>query len=83
MELHSTIYDSHETAIKALFLHDVSMAESVRNLQNKIDEIKEKLNQELKKEENAEYFLSAISHLTRIYENSIDIADLVIPRLSA
>jgi len=83
MELHSTIYDSHETAIKALFLHDVPLAESVRSLQKKISELKEKLHQELKGDENAEYFLSAISHLTRIYENSIDIADLVIPRLSA
>ncbi|RLI21697.1 hypothetical protein DRO54_02975 [Candidatus Bathyarchaeota archaeon] len=83
MALHSAIYDSHETAMKALFLHDVSLAESVRSLQNKINELKEKIQQELKHEENAEYFLSAISHLTRIYENSIDIADLVIPRLSA
>lgn len=83
MELHSVIYDSHETAIKALFLHDESMAESVRNLQSKINEIKEKISQELRTEENADYFQSAISHLTRIYENSVDISDLVIPRLSA
>ena len=83
MELHSIVYSSHETAVKALFLHDVSLAESVRDLQNKINELKEKLQQELKQEKNAEYFLSAVSYLTRIYENSIDIADLVIPRLSA
>ncbi|MCD6242409.1 phosphate uptake regulator PhoU [Candidatus Bathyarchaeota archaeon] len=83
MQLHSAVYDSHETAVKALFLHDVSLAESVRNMQSKIKDLREKIQRKIRQEKIAQYLFSAISHLTRIYENSVDIADLVIPRLSA
>ena len=83
MRLHSIVYDSHETAIKSLSLHDISLAESVRNMKGKIEDLRRKLQQKLTKDKIARYLFSTISHLTRIYENSVDIADLVIPRLSA
>ena len=82
-DLHVTVYEAHETAMKALSTHNISLAESVRELQPKITDINEKIEKIVTEKENSQYALAVVSHVNRIYEHSIDIADLVIPRLSA
>jgi len=85
LELHTEVYKAHETALNALFSHNISMAETVRGLREKILSITRKLDKALSDQpkELASHVSDAASLMNRIYEHSVDISDLVIPRLSS
>jgi len=83
LQLHKISYESHETAIRAVFYHDVSIAESVRGKREMVDSVFHEI-------ETAILTLPAVlrrpllfiaSTMCRIYDNSLDIADLVMPKL--
>lgn len=83
--LHAKVYEAHETALKALFSHNISTAEAVRGMQGEITDLTRELDRALsdKPQHVASHVSTSASLMNRIYEHSVDIADLVIPRLSA
>jgi phosphate uptake regulator len=83
LKLHTIAYESHENAINAVFSRDVSTAESVRAKADKVAAMFHDV-EAMCLDQSAEFgphLLAVASLLTRIYENSLDIADLVMPKL--
>lgn len=82
MGLHTACFEAHEKALKAFFAGDTGLAESVREMQEKI----EKLFANIEEVAKAQSFdvvpnvLEASSSLKQIYEHSVDIADLAMPK---
>jgi len=83
LKLHKVGFDAHENALKALFTRDIALAESVRNEQKNVS----RLYGEVESVVQAEYgdiapqVLAAASSIRRIYEHSLDIADLAMPKM--
>jgi len=85
LRLHTEVYKAHETAVKALFSHDISLAEAVRGMREEILSLTRELDKTLggQPQEVISHVSTGASLMSRIYEHSVDIADLVIPRLSS
>jgi phosphate uptake regulator len=83
LQLHKVAYASHETAISAVFYHDVSVAESVRSEREKVESIFHEIETVIPDlpAEVGRNLLAVASSIHRIYDNSLDIADLVMPKL--
>ncbi len=83
LNLHKVVYDSHECALRAMFSRDVSLAESVGGNKEEIvgSLHKIKLSAQAQPIEVAPRILAAVSSIERIYDHSVDVADLVMPRL--
>jgi phosphate uptake regulator len=83
LQLHKIAYDSHENAISAVFSRDVSVAESVRSEKGKVDSLFNELETAVLglPAEMGRHLLAVASSIRRIYDNSLDIADLVMPKL--
>jgi len=83
LKLHTMAYESHENAINAVFSRDISTAESVRAQAEKVSAMFHEV-ETMCLDQPAEFgahILSVASLITRIYDNSLDIADLVMPKL--
>jgi phosphate uptake regulator len=82
LQLHKVAYESHENAINAVFSHDVSVAESVRSEREKVTTLFNEIETAVRdlSVEVGRHLLSVASSINRIYDNSLDIADLVMPR---
>lgn len=82
VELHSVCFEAHENAVKSFMAGDVPLAVTVGDMRGKV----EKVFDALEKSTNAQnpqlipHFLAAASAIKQIYEHSVDIADLVMPR---
>jgi len=84
LKLHNAVLNAHENALNALFNHDITLAESIRNKRTDIKALIHDIEILAKNEENVNTLgsiVSAANTLGRIYELSIDTADLVMPRL--
>jgi len=83
LKFHTIAYESHENAINAVFSRDVSMAESVRAEGEKVTEMFHNIETDVRDQlaEVAPHILAVASSINRIYDNSLDIADLVMPKL--
>jgi phosphate uptake regulator len=83
LQLHKVAYESHEAAIKAVFSHAVSVAESVRSEKEKIKALFQEVETAIRDlpAEMGRHLLAVASSISRIYDNSLDIADLVMPKL--
>jgi phosphate uptake regulator len=81
LNLHKIAYESHENAMKALFSRDISLAESIRTKREIIASVFHEIETIVHAEpiEFAPYILAA-SSVCRIYDYSLDIADLGMPR---
>jgi phosphate uptake regulator len=82
MRLHRLAFESNENALKSLFSRDIVLAESVRserknalNLYAEVESCVQRYNTDV-----APQVLAAASSLSRIYDHSLDIADLVMPK---
>ena len=80
--LHKIAYESHENAISAVFYHDVDVAESVRSKRENVEHIFHDIETCILDlpVEVGRHLLSVASSIQRIYDNSLDIADLVMPK---
>ncbi len=82
LDIHRIAHESHENAMRALFNHDISLAESIKKkesiLANNLHEIETLVR--IEKSEFASNILAASSSIERIYKHGIDIADLGMPR---
>jgi phosphate uptake regulator len=83
-DLHKFAYDSHESALNALFSRDVSLAASVRAKQGTVAKVVLELEKTARTQplEVVPHILDIASSMNRIYDHSIDIADLVMPKLA-
>ena len=82
LQLHKVVYESHENAMTAVFYHDVSVAESVRAEGKKVDAIFHELETSVLDvpTDVGSNLLAVASCIRQIYDNSLDIADLVMPK---
>ena len=84
LRFHTKVYESHEIALNSLFSRDVSTAESVRAKQEVVSKVFLEV-QEAARNQPVEIVaptLDTASSLNRIYDYSVDIADLVMPKLT-
>ncbi len=84
LQLHKIAYESHENAINAVFSHDVSVAESVRSERENVTALFHEIESAIRDlpAEMGRHLLAVASSISRIYDNSLDIADLVMPKIS-
>jgi phosphate uptake regulator len=78
--LQAVCYDAHDQAMKAFISKDIASAENVRNMNEKTETIFTNI-EKVAKEQPVEVMpqiLATASFMRRIYENSVDLADLVI-----
>jgi len=83
LKFHTVVYESHENAINAVFSRDVSMAESVRAEMENVATMFREIETVVRDQpaEISPHILAVASSISRIYDNSLDIADLVMPKL--
>ena len=83
LKFHTIAYESHENAINAVFSRDVFMAESVKAEGEKVAAMFHNIETDVRDQpaEVAPHILAVASSINRIYDNSLDIADLVMPKL--
>jgi len=84
LKVHRIAFDAHEDALKAVFSRDVAVAEAVRSERQALAEGCNQIEAFLRSRvfEPAPHVLAAASSMRRIYDYSVDIADLVMPKLS-
>jgi phosphate uptake regulator len=82
LQLHKIAYESHENATSAVFSHDVSLAESVRSEREQVKALVREIETGISDlpVEVGRHLLDVASSISRIYNNSLDIADLVMPK---
>jgi phosphate uptake regulator len=78
--LQAVCYEAHEQALKAFVNKDIPLAESVRNMHEKIEKIFADVEKIAKDQalEAMPQILAASSLLRQVYEHSVDLADLVV-----
>ncbi len=78
--LQAICYDAHEQAINSFISKDITSAENVRNMTDRIENLFMNIEKVAKDQpiELMAQILSASSFLRRIYEYSVDLADLVV-----
>jgi len=84
LRLHMVAFEANESAFRALFTRDIALAEVVRNRRQMVIDLYAEVESTLRKEhvEIAPHILAAASAISRIYDHSKDIADLIMPRIS-
>lgn len=83
-KLHTAVLTEHDNALNALSNHDIALAESIRNKRIEVKAMIHEVETLAKSERDVNTLggiVSAADTLGRIYELSIDIADLVMPRM--
>jgi phosphate uptake regulator len=82
LKSHKLAFEAHETALTALFTRDVALAESVRAMRENVSAVfhEAELVASAQPIDVAPHCLAVASLIGRIYESSVDIADLVMPR---
>lgn len=82
LRFHGLVYEAHENALRAVFSRNVSVAESVRaereNVLSVFGEVEAAMGG--LSVDVATHVLAVASLMSRIYDNSVDIADLVMPK---
>jgi phosphate uptake regulator len=83
-QVHRIAFDAHENALKAVFSRSVATAEAVREKRQALAEGCDQVEALLRSKpfEQAPHVLAAASSMNRIFDYSVDIADLVMPKLS-
>ncbi len=82
VDFHLVCFEAHENALKAFLAGDTGLAENVRLIREKVE--KTSLNiEKIAKMQSLDalpHILAVTSILRQIYEHSVDIADLVMPK---
>lgn len=82
LKFHKLAFEAHENALTALFARDVALAESVRTMRENVSTVFHEAESVASAHsvDVAPHCLAVASLISRIYESSVDIADLVMPR---
>lgn len=83
LRFHTIVYKAHEDAITAMFTRDICLAESVKSRHEDVAKMFYEAEAAASTEsiEVAPHVLAALASMNRIYDESVDISDLVVPRL--
>jgi len=83
LKLHKVSFDAHENALRALFTRDIALAESVRNEHKNVSSLYGEIESVVQAQyvDMAPQILAAASSISRIFDHSLDIADLVMPKM--
>ncbi|MFP3985139.1 MAG: PhoU domain-containing protein [Candidatus Bathyarchaeia archaeon] len=81
-KFHSMVFEAQEKAVKAFLGHDVVSAEEVRDERKKMENMLHEIESAAKEQstEIVPLILAATSSIYRIFDHSVDIADLVMPK---
>jgi len=82
VNFHSVCFEAHENAVKAFLTGDIGLAEDVRNMRGKVEKIFADI-EKIARAQSLEVMpqiLAFASTLRQIYEHSVDISDLVMPK---
>lgn len=82
MEFHTVCFKAHEEAINAFFSGDIASAENVRDMREKIEKAFSNIEKIARSQtlDIVPQILAIASFLRQVYEHSVDIADLVMPK---
>jgi phosphate uptake regulator len=82
VDFHASCFEAHENALKAFLTGDIDLAENVRAMREKVEKISSTIEKVAKAQplEVMPHVLAVASLLRQIYEHSVDIADLVMPK---
>ncbi|MDW8039975.1 MAG: PhoU domain-containing protein [Nitrososphaerota archaeon] len=82
VEFHTLLFEAHENALNAFFEGNIALAEAVRNMRDELGKALGAVEKSAKEQslEAMPHILAAVSTLHQIYEHSVDIADLVMPK---
>ena len=82
VDFHMVCFEAHENALKAFLAGDTGLAENVRLIREKVDKMSANIEKIAKVQslDALPHILAVASILRQIYEHSIDIADLVMPK---
>jgi len=82
VDFHMLCFKAHENALTAFFVGDITLAENVRNMREKIDRAFSNIEKVARAQslDVVPQILAVASFLRQIYEHSVDIADLVMPK---
>jgi phosphate uptake regulator len=82
VDFHLTCFEAHENALKAFLVGDIGLAENVRSMRDKVEKMFANIEKIAKAQslDVVPHILAAASALRQIYEHSIDMADLAMPR---
>lgn len=81
-DFHIVCFDAHEKALKAFLAGDISTAEGVRDMRGKVESFLDDIEKAAKKQslDIVPHILAIASLLKQIYEHSVDVADLTMPK---
>ena len=82
-DFYEVVYDTYETSLRAFFSRDISMAESVGGKRVMVEELYRKVESlaNMQPAELSQSILSVASIISQIYDHSVDISDLTMPRI--
>ena len=82
VNFHMACFEAHENALKAFFVGDIDLAESVKSMREKVEKSLADVEKVARAQslEVVPQILAVASNLRQIYEHSVDIADLVMPK---
>ena len=83
LNLHRVVHEAYEDAVNAFLSKSISLANSVRDRQEEIEVSYNKIKSLAKAQpaEASRLLLSVTSLIRRIYDHSVDISDLTMPRI--
>ncbi|RJS79750.1 hypothetical protein CW711_02080 [Candidatus Bathyarchaeota archaeon] len=83
LNLHRIVHEAYEDAVNAFLSKSISLANSVRDRQEEIEVSHNKIKSLAKAQpaEASRLLLSVTSLIKRIYDHSVDISDLTMPRI--
>jgi phosphate uptake regulator len=82
VDLHTASFEAHENALKAFLVGEIGLAEDVRLMRGKIEKMFTDIEKTVKTQslDAVPHILAAASIMRQIYEHSVDMADLAMPK---
>jgi phosphate uptake regulator len=82
LRLHKVAFDTHESALKAMFARDIGSAEALRNERKTVEDLVNEIEVSVHRNYSdiAPQMLAAATAIRQIFGHGIDIADLVMPK---
>jgi phosphate uptake regulator len=82
VDFHLACFEAHENALKAFLVGDMGLAENVRSMREKVEKMFANIEKIAKAQslDVVAHVLAAASALRQIYEHSVDMADLAMPK---
>lgn len=82
VDFHMVCFEAHKKALKAFFTGDIDLAENVKGMREKVEKALANIEKVARAQslDVVPHILAVASILRQIYEHSVDIADLVMPK---